>query len=324
MAKAFPTNQVFRQRGTVLIAILALVGVGAIFLFVKQLNATQVRIARDQTTAEALALAKQALIGRAVSDNNRPGSLPCPDLLTNLPGNNVPGDGKADMLAGNQCPSYVGWLPWFTLGLPDLRDGSGERLWYALSPSLRDDDSAQPINSNTSGNLAVDATNQVAAIIFAPWSPLTAQVGRPSNTMADYLDGSNADGDNNYTAGPISDNFNDHVLAITRDELFRTVAKRILAELRGTGTPAASGLRKYQLDFGVFPWADTDSDRSQNANQSFGTVPTADLIFPPEIMAWLDNNAWHSAVTYKVEAGQTKMTMQLNGISVICTLASCP
>ena len=34
-------------------------------------------------------------------------------------------------------PSASGRLPWKTLGLPDLRDGHGERLWYAVSTQLQ-------------------------------------------------------------------------------------------------------------------------------------------------------------------------------------------
>lgn len=319
-----------RQKGAVLIAILAVLGMAAVYLFVRQLSANQLKISRGQNTETALALAKDALIGRAVTDDNRPGSLPCPDLITNIPGKNVPGDGKADMLVGNHCPSYVGWLPWRTLGLPDLRDASGERLWYALSPSLRDDDSAQPINSSTTGDLTIGITSQIAAVVFAPGPPLPGQA-RPSNNVADYLDGSNSDGDGDYVAGPSSDSFNDRLIFISRDELFRAVAKRVLAVLRGVGTPAASGLRKYRADFGVFPWADTNGDLAQNPDQTVGTVPSSDLAFPAEgsppeekTRAWLENNAWPAAVSYKVEAGQSKITIELNGISTTCTLASCP
>ena len=82
---------------------------GALTLLVNSLNSSTVRIERDETTAEALAQAKAALIGRAISDSSSPGSLPCPD---------ADGDGSADLFAGNQCPSYIGRLPWKTLGLP--------------------------------------------------------------------------------------------------------------------------------------------------------------------------------------------------------------
>src|ERR1700675_860066 len=120
---------VARQKGFALMLLLLLVGAGvgaALFSF---LSSSRLGLERDQKTTAALAQAKDALIGRAASDNNRPGSLPCPDT------NN---DGSAELFVGNNCPSYIGRLPWRTLGLPDLRDSSGERLWYALSSTLRD------------------------------------------------------------------------------------------------------------------------------------------------------------------------------------------
>ena len=127
------------------------------------------RAQQDAKLAATLARAKEALIARAVTDANRPGSLPCPDLITNNAGlSNFPGDGKADMFTLTQCPSYVGWLPWVTLDLPELTDDTGTRLWYALSPELRDDDSAQPINSDRALALRLDGAADIAAIIIRP------------------------------------------------------------------------------------------------------------------------------------------------------------
>ncbi|HET7159234.1 MAG TPA: hypothetical protein VFI62_09570, partial [Burkholderiales bacterium] len=100
----------------------------------------------EQRTNAVLEQARQALIGRAIADANRPGSLPCPD--TN-------GDGSADLFAGAACPSYIGRLPWRTLGIGDLRDEHGERLWYVLSPNYRDHPLAPPLNSDAKGTLTV-------------------------------------------------------------------------------------------------------------------------------------------------------------------------
>lgn len=282
-----------------LIAMLALLGAGALYLFVKQLSASQMRTARDQVTATALSQAKEALIGRALTDNDRPGSLPCPDLVTNIPGNNIPGDGKADLLSGNNCPSYIGWLPWATLGLPDLRDGNGERLWYALSSTLRDDNSVQ-INSSTAGNLSVDTTmTQIAAIVFAPGPPLSTQTTRPSNNVTDYLEGANADGDNIYTFGPISNSFNDHLLTLSRDELFRAVAKRVAAEVRGSPGGSGTGLVKYYADNHEYPWAASINDGNPTGTPQTpsGFVPFSVLTALP---AWLAANDWYSLITYEV------------------------
>jgi len=135
-----------RQRGAALMVMLVIMIIGSAAFLVSSLSTTALKNARQETTANALAQAKEALIGRAVADNNMPGSLPCPDTDDN---------GSAELLSGNDCPSYIGRLPWKTLGLPDLRDGSGERLWYALSTNFRDDDSARPLNSDTAGTITV-------------------------------------------------------------------------------------------------------------------------------------------------------------------------
>ena len=82
----------------------------------------------------------EALIARAVAGLNRPGSLPCPDIN---------GDGTPEQTPSD-CVQFSGWLPWRTLDLPDLRDSSGERFWYVLSPTFRDFVAAQPINTLTS------------------------------------------------------------------------------------------------------------------------------------------------------------------------------
>ena len=62
-----------------------------------------------------------------------PGYLPCPD---------TDGDGWAEATCGSLDgasgqASRLGLLPWKTLGLPDLRDGYGERLWYAVSSKYK-------------------------------------------------------------------------------------------------------------------------------------------------------------------------------------------
>ena len=222
-----------RQAGIALILLLVVLILGASYAFYRSANIGTGRAQQDGRLAATLARAKEALIARAVTDANRPGSLPCPDLVTNSVGlANVPGDGKADMFTLTQCPSYVGWLPWVTLDLPELTDDSGTRLWYAMSPTLRDDDSAQPINSDTGMPLQLDGAADIAALVVAPRAALGSQV-RPTNNMADYLDGANGNGDDRiYVSGPAGAAFNDMAVAITRRELMAAVEKRVANELR--------------------------------------------------------------------------------------------
>lgn len=189
-----------RQYGIALIALLALVSlvlVGTLLTFARGADRA---LERERITTEALAQAKQALIDFAVirgdrqievvctgSDCRRLGDLPCPDLINtgNQPGAS-PGCGTSDRRLGR--------LPWKTLGLPDLRDGYGERLWYALSSNFSwsthsgctSTNKATCTNSDTigtitirdnSGNVVYDSTaaTGVVAVIFSPGPPLVRQ-----------------------------------------------------------------------------------------------------------------------------------------------------
>lgn len=187
------------QHGSAILIILTIIGIGAAFLLVSALNKANSQIGRDKITAAALAQAKEALIGYAAgvdisNPGPRPGDLPCPDI------NN---DGSEEIGCGNAAGSTgqnlrLGRLPWKSLGLPDLRDGYGERLWYAVSNNFKkktrtictSPGMAGCLNSDTSGTITVrdsngniifDATGTtgVIAVIFAPGSSLTRQ-GSPA------------------------------------------------------------------------------------------------------------------------------------------------
>ncbi len=266
-----------KQRGAALWMLLIAVIMAGGFAFYRTSNFQFNRVQQDSKLAMNMAQAKDALIARAVTDSNRPGSLPCPDLMTNDAGlHNVPYDGKADNFIGAasaQCPSYVGWLPWVTLDLPDLADGTGTRLWYVLAPALRDDDSAHPINSDTLMDLQVDGNINIAALIIAPGSQLSGQ-NRPSNNSADYLDGENGNGnDNKYITGPPSATFNDVVLVVTRQELMAAVEKRVANELKSCLEQHAASTANTDHRY---PWpAPLATASFQGKSGSyFGRVPT--------------------------------------------------
>ncbi len=169
-----------KQRGAVLMIMLVIVVMGAAAYLVSSLSASALKNARQETTAAALAQAKEALIGYAVKDSNRPGELPCPD---------IDNDGQLTMnvdYIGNQCVNLLGRLPWKTLGLPDLRDATGERLWYAVSnpfhansPAVLNSDTAGTITiRNSAGDILYDGGTNVTgavAVIIAPGEVLQRQ-----------------------------------------------------------------------------------------------------------------------------------------------------
>lgn len=309
-----------RQRGAALLVFLLLFFVGSMSWLLAKGNTGALRRTLDDTTAAAMVEAKTALLGRAAQDDNRPGSLTCPD---------TDDDGVANQIGGN-CTAYIGRIPWKTLDIADIRDGWGERLWYALTPELRDNPAAQPINPQQVLQLSLDGTANYAALVFSAAPPLSNQNGRPSNAVADYLDGANSDGDLSYVSGPHSESFNDSVLTITREDVFRTVNMRIMAEIRGPddnapGAPSR-GLRRFFADNGMFPWADTDGDGYANGGAVSGRPPYNELNLDAGTLAWLNANQWPNLLSYQrnndnsviISIGSSQMTV------VPCPSSPCP
>lgn len=302
------------QGGYALLAAVALVGAAALYVFVSGLNAQASLSAREAETQRALSEAKEALLARAVTDLNRPGSLPCPDL---------DGDGDADLFYGTECPSYLGRLPIRTLGLPRLPDAYGERLWYAVSRNFRDSQAAQPINAATPATLSIGGgVADIAAVIVAPGPPTAHQHGRPSNAVTDYLEGENADGDDIFATAQSASN--DRLIYITRGELMSRVSDRILAEVAGRSVPAsARGLLGYAAQSsGMFPWPDQNGDGIADAPPGTrNRIPYQDLTFPtikdregndvPVVKNMLLNNDWFSLIAYRVSAGRDRATIAL-------------
>jgi hypothetical protein len=205
-----------RQRGAALLIMLVVLVVGALYFVVSRSASSQLKIERERITADALAQAKEALIGYAITYRDthpllNPGHasfgyFPCPDM---------DGDGGSDaILSSTSTPNCgpwpnaneaaVGLLPYHTLGLPVLRDGSGECLWYAVSGSYKAAvQTATPTNWDTqgqfrvkdaSGNILVqpdDSNGGAAVIIFAVGAPLAGQARTYISTSRCGRDGTN-------------------------------------------------------------------------------------------------------------------------------------
>jgi hypothetical protein len=236
------------QHGALLILLVIALGVLAAAVFVGMLSSSDIQNQRDKTTAAALAEAKAALIGWSVSRYNdtatySPGQLPCPEDVSKI-GTSTEGTAATSCNTLATSPA-IGRLPWRTLGVGDLRDGYGERLWYVISSGFR----SAPINSSDSvAQLTVDGANSAVAIIFSPGSLLTGQTRTPPTAAsppnrANYLDGTNVDGDNQFTTQGTPANFNDRLILVSHRDLFVAVEKSIANTLLGTGATATSGLR---------------------------------------------------------------------------------
>lgn len=217
------------QKGAVLLIVLLLVATGGAALTVRGYGGSDYnQQRRDAYTRYALLQAKEALIARAVADESRPGSLPCPDLDN---------DGSAETFAGHQCKFYLGRFPGKTLRLPNYRDGSGETIWYAFDQKFRDHPTAMPLTSALNGDLTVEgdtAYESVVAILIAPNFALDHQPRSvaTSEVAALYLEGENGSDDHTrFATTPQSDQANDLLLVITHSELMGAVTQRVAADI---------------------------------------------------------------------------------------------
>ena len=190
-----------RQRGSGLPLLLALLTFTFVSAGALALSSVSTERHRQRATERTLAQAREALLAyaadRPIDARVGPGYLPCPDLDD---------DGWAEATCGSLGghlgqEQRLGRLPWKTLGLPDVRDGHGERLWYAVSTRYKgllncaasraciDMTPPQAIGTITirdpAGRLMHDGTLAdpgspvagAAAVLIAPGPPLTRRDG---------------------------------------------------------------------------------------------------------------------------------------------------
>lgn len=201
------------QNGVVLIIFIFFIALAATAYLLHVFNPTQFKNKQNQETLQALAVAKQALLAHAIDQitatPRNPTLLKCEDKNSNglidsgdlpytpkncnctdncprpadLPCTDKQNDGEAETACGASVSNRLGRLPWKTLGTGDLRDGTGERLWYAVSNQYKNNQRLLPLNSQTvggislmglDGNLINDASagNGVVAVIIAAQSPI--------------------------------------------------------------------------------------------------------------------------------------------------------
>ena len=242
---------------------LVLVTMGILFTVVSQVSLVGMKWARMGGGNVALQQAKEALIGYAATyRDTHPGEvfgyLPCPD---------ADGDGNAeapntDSNCGAANQVVVGLLPYKTLGLSDLRDASGECLWYAVSPGYKAGmNKVEPMNWDTRGQIKIldsDRTTVLAdpvsgsdggavAVIFAAGPPLSVNTtGRGSNSgnvcgnngkvnWTAYLESAVFDANGNSTDNPLivtkgtadsTTSNNDQIAWITPRDIFGRVIIR--------------------------------------------------------------------------------------------------
>lgn len=312
MRRPLRHNSPNTQRGVALMVMLVVMIMGIAAVLIGSLTATALKNARQQTTSDALAQAKDALIGYAATYGNTHanqvhGYLPCPDIDASN------GEGGAKLSCNGKNVSTIGRLPWKTLGLGTLLDGDGECLWYAVSGTYKYNTKTDLMNWDTPGLFEIlDAngnitTQDVVAAIFAPGTALEGQNRAPDGsaptcggnyTVANYLDSDAAIGANNNTPSSVANaasrfsaahpNINDRILFITRNDIFNAIKKRndfgsFISTLLTTAT--ACSLSPVTVNFNSSPPTDMPGDTV--GSLIIGRVPAACLA--PPLSNWQDN-----------------------------------
>ena len=327
------------QRGFAMIAILALVALIAAFLIASALNRTAADVSneREDRSMSALRKAKAALIAYAANEQwqlykssptyFQPGALPCPDRND---------DGDADCLLPNTA-SQIGRIPFTTLGIEDLRDASGERLWYALSHDFRKlrcsggtvPPNCTVINSDTQGQLTVVGiapATQVVAVLFAPGEALQGQNRDPANVAAhndplNYLEGPpNLSDPVNYvftTALP-STTFNDRVLVITKAELMAAVEPVVAANIERDVKPL---LGDYFSKWSRYPFAVPFVSPPVAQSAYLGASPQTSGLLPVTNTATFN---WQNATVTQIGTQSSTVvdssSCSISSLTVTCTV----
>lgn len=274
-----------RQRGAALLILLALFATAAAYLLVSSLNKSSVALSleRADKNRQVMQEAKAALLAWAASQAltaSVPGALPCPDRDN---------DGDAEGSCGST--NRLGRLPYKTLGIGELRDASGELLWYGMSANFR---TSSTVNSDTQGTITVSgltpATNAVA-VVLAPGARLGTQDRspggaacntntQPCNSAVNYLEDINGDttttdyvarAENlDAAAGTL---FNDGLLVITQQDLLSAVEPVIAARIE------RDIVRQYVYDPSdpntSTQWSDTPGPNKSRYFAAWGAFPFA-------------------------------------------------
>ncbi|NNM68373.1 MAG: hypothetical protein HKM00_00090 [Gallionella sp.] len=328
------TLSIEHQRGASLMVMLVIMVIGIAALLVGSLNSSALNNSRQQQTSAALAQAKDALIGYAMTYGDTHsgqvhGYLPCPDNAGGAT------EGTAELNCGSKDISVIGRLPWATLDLPTLRDGNGECLWYAASGTYKNNPKTGLMNWDTNGQLqayAADGTlltpadNQVVAVIFSPGATQTGQnrsgsaapVCGGNYTVSNYLDNDTVHTINNadiltgkFIQGSNGGIVNDQMVFITRQDIWSAIQKRtdFQSTLKMLGQQVALCLANY-------------------GNTSPGSNNSLPWPAPLVLSDYSDNTKYDDSaylyagrVPYNVATSNTKTS---NSFSNLMTTANCP
>jgi len=341
------------QRGFALIAMLVLAALMAAFLISIGLNRSSAELSneREDRNMTALKQAKAALIAYAASSEQyqryqtpstyfQPGALPCPDKDND--------DGSSDC-TGSTANSMIGRFPWGTLGVDDLHDASGERLWYALSQTFRKQKcpaaNCTTINSDTQGQLTItDAAtgailaSNVVAVVIAPGLAIQGQTrdSTPTsgvhNSAANYVESFSPGDLVHYsfamTTLPTVSN-NDRLIFITQADLMAAVEPVVTARIERDLKPALTTYWNQWSQAFPFPSKFNNPDPGTNGTsttraQSAYLGTPIDNPGPPAVPMVRGLLPITGAVTYPWSGGSVAKWGGTGGITVTVTPTCTP
>lgn len=292
-----------KQRGAAFLVMVLLVGIAAAALIATSGsgNSNSAKLSEAQKTAKALATARDALIAFAASVSDtapwRPGDLPCPATSYTT--------GTAASTCSTAA-SRQGYLPWSTLGLPDLRDGTGAPLLYAVSNVFKNSPRTGTLNSDTVGEFTVNGENAIA-VVFAPGAPIGTQ-DRNAGTfnISNFLEGDNADGNATFENSAESSTINDRLIWITPRAFFPPLEMRAMrvAQERLNHYFSVTGRYPYSNQYlndyscwtygGRLPYPTSGNPCLQSGGGASDDQWT--MAWP----AWFFNNYWDYVIHYAV------------------------
>jgi hypothetical protein len=261
------------QRGAAMLILMLIVMLGLITLFTFRMDRKGPELNADRKTALALAQAKEALLGRAAS-NSDVGTLSCPSVFLNGVANTT---GSDCISTSPSIPKYAGRYPWKTLRMGDLYDGTGERLWYVMSPNFIDKGTA--VTPATPGTISVNGIPNVVAVIIAPGPTLSGQSRSTGNDviMSNYVE--------SYVSNTVINTAippgNDRVIIITAAEMFDLVTQRMAREF-------ATEVSAYYAANGTYPpdnWVPTTGNWASGGhfeNWAYSTVTKFSNVSPKQ------------------------------------------
>lgn len=151
-----------RQRGAALLILLAVVSMGAAYLFISAYGSGALRAERERRTLAAIAQAREALIGFA----NVHGRLPRPAVSAT--------NGAESAAVCGTDAACTGFLPWVTLGV-ERADSWGKLLRYSVTPVYTEGPVARVSAVGTKTVLTRDTSGRIFYLAGSPVCTLASQ-----------------------------------------------------------------------------------------------------------------------------------------------------